>query len=102
MEKLKSAQNCQNIDEIREQIDALDSEILKLFAQRKTYVDRIVDYKHSESDIIAEQRQAKVLDKIKMRAQSLGLEPEVFASIYQTLIQHNIREELKLFTKNHK
>lgn len=97
MNKIINANECKNIDEIRQQIDLLDNTILELFAKRKEYVNKIVDFKHSESDIVAEQRQANVLSKIKKIAQKNGLNPEVYQTIYQTLINYNIQEELKLF-----
>lgn len=94
--------DCTNIHEVREQIDELDFQIMNLFSLRQGFVERIVDFKKNKKDIIAEDRQGQVYKKCRANAEKLGLNPDVFENIYTLLIDHNIKEEIKLFKAHSK
>lgn len=95
-------EDCKDIHDVRHQIDKLDKQIMELFAVRQGFVERIVDFKKDEEAIIAEDRQSEVYNKCRSNAQSHGLNPDLFENIYKTLIDHNIKEEIKLFNAHSK
>lgn len=92
----KKPESCISIDEIRDAIDSLDYEIISLFAERFRYVKEIVKFKHDEVGIIAEERKEQVINQRINWAEESGLDPEVFETIYRTLINSNIKKELEL------
>lgn len=93
------AKDCKSIDEVRASIDAIDFEIISLFALRAQYVDEIVKFKSSQEGIVAIDRQKVVLDQIGKWAREKGLDEALFCSIYQSLINKNVAHELEIFQK---
>jgi isochorismate pyruvate lyase len=97
---MKEAKDCQSIQEIREMIDELDYQILESFGRRYGYVKAIVKFKSDKDGIIAKERQAEVLQKRREWAEQFGLDPKLFEEIYETLINWNIKKELKIYRRN--
>lgn len=93
---MKSPKNCEGIEEIREGIDQIDYQIMKLYRERYEYVKEIVKYKTDETSVIAETRQGEVIAHRRSWATELGLDPDLFEEIFWKLIRHNVQKELEL------
>ena len=93
---MKNPESCKSIEEIREEIDGIDYQILKLFSERYEFVKEIVKFKTDEASVIAENRQKEVIAKRREWAEELGLNPDLFEDIFWTLIHYNVRKELEL------
>ncbi len=89
-------EDCKNIEEIRQAIDEIDYQILKLFSQRCEFVKEIVKFKTDAVSVIAENRQKEVIAKRREWATELAMNPDLFENIYWMLMHHNIQEELKM------
>lgn len=88
---------CVNIDEVRNEIDAVDYEILKLFGLRFKYVKEVVKYKEKTAEsIVANDRREAVIAKRREWALENELDPDVIEKMYRELIQHFINEEMKI------
>jgi len=99
---MKRPSECNSLEEIREQIDAIDSQIMRLFGERFLFVKEVVKYKKSdEASIIAADRRAIVLKRRREMAIENNLNPDIFEDIYSNLIEYFIEEELKI-VKSHK
>jgi isochorismate pyruvate lyase len=92
----KLPSECTGKEDIRDQIDLIDAEIIRLFAQRADYVHEIVRYKTDEASVIAIERKELVIRQRSEWAESLGLNKETFRDIFSRLLQQNISEELEL------
>ena len=93
---MKNPESCKSIEEIREAIDGIDYQIVKLFSERYTFVKEIVKFKTDEASVIAENRQKEVIQKRREWALELGLNPDLFEDIYWILIRYNVKKELEL------
>jgi isochorismate pyruvate lyase len=93
---MKNPESCKNIEEIREAIDGIDHQIMKLFSQRYEFVKEIVKFKTDEVSVIAENRQADVIAKRREWAAELGLNPDLFEDIFWTLMRYNVQKELEI------
>jgi isochorismate pyruvate lyase len=93
---MKNPQNCKNIEEIRDAIDGIDFQIMKLFSERYEFVKEIVKFKTDEASVIAETRQKQVIEKRREWAVELGLNPDLFEDIFWTLMRYNVRKELEI------
>lgn len=97
MDTFKLPESCNSKDEIREQIDAIDAAIIKLFAKRFSYVQEIVKYKNDEESIVALDRKNEVIHQRGIWASEAGLDKHTFEHIYRYLIDHNIGREMEIF-----
>jgi len=96
---MKNPQNCKNIEEIRDAIDGIDFQIMKLFSERYEFVKEIVKFKTDEVSVIAENRQKEVIEKRREWAVELGLNPDLFEDIFWILMRYNVQKELEILKK---
>lgn len=103
MVAFKKAEECKSKDEIRQQIDLIDFDLVKLFAKRTEYVKEIVKYKDKNPDaIIAMERKMHVIKERGNWAKEFGLDQNVYEQIFQILVEHNITIELDLMNNSNK
>ena len=99
MKKLPN--ECTNIEEIRNSIDVIDEEILKLLGERYKFVKEIIKFKEPTKDsIIAKKRYKEVIAKRREWAERVGLSPDIIEEIYKILINYFIKEELTIINNN--
>jgi isochorismate pyruvate lyase len=69
----KSANNCENIAEIRTEIDAIDREIVSLIGRRFEYVKAASKFKMSETSVKTPERFKAMLAQRRVWAGEQGL-----------------------------
>lgn len=98
--KRKLPGECTNINEVRNEIDNVDFDLIKLLSNRFGYVREVVKYKENTNDgIEASDRRAAVIASRRKWAEEAGINPDVIENIYNTLIDYFITEEKKLIQK---
>ncbi|MEC9368909.1 MAG: chorismate mutase [Pseudomonadota bacterium] len=93
----KLPKDCASMDDVRKEIDRLDTQLVDLIAERFTYVDRAWQLKNSPDEAVVPWRIQQVIDKVKARAEKTGLPPELVEAIWRQMIGWFIQyEEEKL------
>jgi len=93
----KAPSECTNISEVRNEIDNIDREIIRLISQRFGYVREVVKYKDNTATAIeASDRKQAVMRTRREWAAEQGLNPDVIENIYTQLVQYFIEEEKKI------
>ncbi len=98
---MKTPEDCSTMEDIRGQIDRLDSALIGLFAERAAYIDRAAQIKSgiglpARIDFRVEQ----VIDNIRRHATAQGLPPEPFETIWRGLVDWSIAREETLLGKD--
>ncbi len=89
--------DCSSKEEIRNQIDIIDFELIKLFSLRYDFVKEIVKYKEKNvTDIVAEDRKVLVIKQRSEWAEEMGLDKKTFAEIFRILLESNIDKEMEI------
>jgi len=83
----------QNLAQVRECIDAIDTQIVSLLAERGRYVKDAARFKRDTFQVSAPQRQQEVIDKVLRLAEEKGAYPEVIETCYRALIAGFIARE---------
>ena len=100
---MRKPSDCKCIEDIREEIDRIDTEVIKLLGERFGFVKEVVKYKSKDKDsIVAKKRYDAVLETRRIWAKQNGLDPDLIYSIYKQLLDHFISEEMKIVEKNNK
>jgi isochorismate pyruvate lyase len=90
----KKALQCENMTELRGEIDRLDRELMALFATRQTYIDRAITLKPRENlPARIESRVEDVADKVRACADKYGLNADVFENMWRVLMEDTITHE---------
>lgn len=90
---------CENLDEVRSNIDLIDKQIIKLIAERGTYVKQASKFKKDSHDVKAPQRVEVVIQKVRKLAGEYGANPDMIEKMYRELISGFINMELEEFNK---
>lgn len=93
--KSEVSMHYQSISDVRKQIDELDSQLVKLIAQRGECVKAAAAFKKDAQDVRAPDRVQQVIDKVSILAQEHGLPQEIIQKIYRSMIEAFIDFELK-------
>ena len=93
----KKAVDCENMEDVRKEIDRLDDALIDLMAERWTYVDRAWQLKKTPSEANVPWRIKQVIDRVKKRAETKNLPPSLAEALWRQLIGWGIQyEEEKL------
>jgi isochorismate pyruvate lyase len=68
---------CADMSQVRSEIDRIDSELVRLIAERFGYVERAWQLKKDPSEARVPWRIQQVIDKVKAHAEERGLPPEM-------------------------
>lgn len=92
-----AAADCTDMAQVRTEIDALNSQILQLLAQRQQYVERAATLKTDTNEIAAPNRQAQIMANIRSEAEQLGMSTEVAEAVFASMIAAFIKHEQSKF-----
>lgn len=86
---------CKDLSEVRENIDRLDNEIVKLIAERSTYVSQAANFKKTTDDVKAPERVEMIIEKMRGLAKGNNLNPDIIEVVYRNMINAFINMELE-------
>ena len=90
---------CKNIREVRNNINNIDEQIVKLIALRGSFVKQAAKFKKDSDDVKAPKRVEEVINKVKDLAKSTSANEEILENVYRTMINSFIKAEMKEFEK---
>ncbi|EOI3554476.1 chorismate mutase [Cronobacter dublinensis] len=87
--------NFLSIEDVRNRIDEIDSELIKIIAQRGECVKAAAAFKIDHSAVRAPDRVQQVIDKVRKQATEAGLPEVIIEKVYRTMIGAFIDYELE-------
>ncbi len=90
---------CENLEQVRENIDRIDNEIIKLIAERGTYVVQASTFKKNEEGVKDAGRVEKVIAKVRAKAEEYGANPDMVEALYREMISRFVNMEMQEFNK---
>ncbi len=98
---MKPPEECQNMTEIRSEIDSLDRQVIQLLGQRFAYVKAAAKFKTDATSVKAPERFQSMLQQRRIWAEVEGLNPDAIEKLYRDLVNHFIQEELQQWKTQH-
>ena len=91
---MRKPADCKTMAEIRAEIDRLDEDLVRLFAERAGYIDRAAEIK-AEVDLPARigSRVEEVVGNVRRHALAHGLPPDLVEKLWRRLIDWSIARE---------
>ena len=93
---------CSSLEEVRENIYRIDNEIIKLIAERTTYVVQASSFKKNEAGVKDSARVEKVIAKVRAKAVEYGANQDMVDALYREMISRFINMEMSEFYRNGK
>jgi isochorismate pyruvate lyase len=92
---------CQSRDEVRVEIDRIDGALVDLIAERFGFVERAWQLKSRPEEAVVPWRIQQVIDRVRARAESKGVSPELAEALWRQMIGWFVQyEEEKLSARN--
>jgi isochorismate pyruvate lyase len=86
---------CNDLNDVRESIDKVDKEIIKLIAERSFYVHQAAKFKKDKNDVQSPDRVKKVIEKVRLLGKENGVNEDLVEKVYTCMIESFINLELK-------
>ncbi len=94
-------EDCNDLTDVRRNIDRLDSEIVPLLAERAGYVELAAKFKLSKSQVVDNDRIEDVVSKVRHLANEYGTDPTLLENIYRAMIDAFIIHESQVWKRLH-
>jgi isochorismate pyruvate lyase len=92
---MKAPNQCEDMTDIRAEIDRLDRQVIELLGQRFAYVKAASKFKTSAAKVKAPERFQAMLEQRRVWAEEEGLSADAIEKMYRDLVNHFIEEEMK-------
>jgi isochorismate pyruvate lyase len=94
---VKPPESCSSMEELRDAIDVLDVELVRLLARRQAYIERAAILKKDRNTVRDEARIEDVVQKVLTAAKAAGLSPAIAEAVWRVLIERSISHEFQKF-----
>ena len=88
---------CTTLQEVRTEIDALDDKIVALIGARNAYIKQAAQFKNSVDEVKAPERISEIMSKVRHKALTLGMSPNLLEEIYTIMINEMVESEIAEF-----
>ena len=92
---MRAPEACKSIEDVREAIDGLDREILRLLGRRAGYVAAAAPFKTDLKGVRGPERQRAMLATRREWAREEGLDADFVEGLYQYIVSHFVRREME-------
>ena len=83
-----------SLDDYRTVIDEIDDDLIRGLEKRDMVVGELCQYKAENGvGVVDEDREREVYEKIRRKAEILGLDPNYAESVFRLIIEHSRREQ---------
>ncbi|MCP3446108.1 chorismate mutase [Bradyrhizobium sp. CCGUVB14] len=90
---------CSTLAEVRQNIDRIDRELVRLMAERGRYVHEASRFKANPAQVEAPERAEAVVRKAMSLAEENGLSPRIAETTYRAMVRSYIDYEQEVFAK---
>lgn len=95
----KNPEACATMTDVREGVDALDRELVRLLARRQRYMEAAARIKPRAEDVRVPWRIEDVVQKVLQTAEKEGLSPRIAEPVWRELIECCIAHEAEVWKK---
>ena len=88
---------CNSLEDIRHEIDLLDDQIVELIGARNSYIKQAAKFKNTVDEVKAPERISEVMSKVRHKALTLGMSPNLLEEIYTIMIDEMVESEIAEF-----
>lgn len=88
-----SPENCSNMAEVREGVDAIDRAMVALIARRFAYMNAAARIKDDRAAVRDEARKSQVLENVVSAAQAAQIPQEPLVRLWDQLVEASIKYE---------
>ncbi|TCP54610.1 isochorismate pyruvate lyase [Tumebacillus sp. BK434] len=96
--------DCVSIEEVRDCIDRIDDQVVRLLAERSHYVRLAMKFKKDASEANVPSRNQEILARVQQLSAAYDMDPGITKAVYRTMIEqfiHMQQQELSTQRDEH-
>ena len=90
-------QECNSLEEVREKIDLLDTDLVDLISQRSHLIRQAASFKNSVAEVKAEDRVSFIMQKVRQEAIAKEVSPNMVSELFTIMIDEMVETEISEF-----
>jgi len=90
-------QTCNSLEEVRTEIDKLDTKLVDLISERSHLIRQAASFKNSIDEVKAEDRIEFILQRVRHHAIEKGVSPNMISELFVIMIDEMVETEIAEF-----
>jgi len=88
---------CNSLEEVRTEIDSIDTQLVQLISDRSHLIRQAAGFKNSVDEVKAEDRIDFILQRTRHKAIELGINPNMISELFTIMINEMVEMEISEF-----
>ncbi len=88
---------CNTLEEVRSEVDLLDTQLVELIAQRSHLIRQAAGFKESVEEVKAEDRIEFILQRARHHAIEMSISPNMISELFEIMIDEMVETEIAEF-----
>ena len=88
---------CNSLEEVRSEIDNIDTQIVELIAKRNDYIKQAASFKESVEEVKSEERIDYIMQRVRQKAIELNMNPNMIEELFKIMINEMVEIEIAEF-----
>ncbi len=88
---------CNTLEEVRTEIDALDTKLVDLISERSHLIRQAAGFKQSVDEVKAQDRIDFILQRVRHHAIEKGVSPNMISELFEIMIDEMVETEIAEF-----
>jgi len=99
---MPSLKKCNSLEEVRDEIDALDTKLVDLISERSHLIRQAAAFKQSVEEVKAQDRIDFILQRVRHHAIEKGVSPNMISELFEIMINEMVETEIAEFRNDGK
>jgi len=88
---------CNSLQEVRAEIDIIDSNLVELISQRSYLIRQAAAFKDSVDEVKAQNRVDDIMQRVRTKAIELNINPNMISELFKIMIDEMVETEISEF-----
>ena len=88
---------CNSLEEVRNEIDKIDTQLVELIAKRNDYIKQAASFKESIEEVKSEERIDYIMQHARQKAIELNMNPNMIEELFKIMINEMVETEIAEF-----
>jgi len=88
---------CESLEEVRSEIDTLDTKLVDLISERSHLIRQAASFKNSVDEVKAQERIEFILQRVRHHAIEKGVSPNMISELFVIMIDEMVETEIAEF-----
>jgi len=94
---MSDLKKCNTLEEVREEVDVIDSKIVKLISDRSHLIRQAASFKNSVDEVKAHDRVEFILQRVRHLAIQSDVSPNMVSELFTIMIDEMVETEIAEF-----